>query len=194
MSDADLGQAAIDHNVFGRVTPEQKERLVGALRRRGHYVAMIGDGVNDVISLKKADVAIAMQGGSQAARGVADMVLLKDSFGALPWAFREGQRVFNAMTDILRVFIVRIFTKALLIVGIAAIGGWPSSRARPACCRSSPPACRRSCSPSSPSPARNGTATSWAGWAASLCPPPCSWRCWAPRSTPCTPSPPNIPS
>ncbi len=124
MSDADLGQAAIDHNVFGRVTPEQKERLVGALRRRGHYVAMIGDGVNDVISLKKANVAIAMQGGSQAARGVADMVLLKDSFGALPWAFREGQRVFNAMTDILRVFIVRIFTKALLIVGIAAIGGW----------------------------------------------------------------------
>ena len=73
---------------------------------------------------KKADVAIAMQGGSQAARGVADMVLLKDSFGALPWAFREGQRVFNAMTDILQVFIVRIFTKALLIVGIAAIGGW----------------------------------------------------------------------
>ncbi len=124
MSDADFGQAAEDHNVFGRVTPEQKERLVGALRRRGHYVAMIGDGVNDVISLKKANVAIAMQGGSQAARGVADMVLLKDSFAALPWAFREGQRVFNGMTDILRVFIVRIFTKALLIVGIAAIGGW----------------------------------------------------------------------
>jgi len=124
MSDLDFGQAAEDHNVFGRVTPEQKERLVAALRRRGHYVAMIGDGVNDVISLKKANVAIAMQGGSQAARGVADMVLLKDSFAALPWAFREGQRVFNGMTDILRIFIVRIFTKALLIVGIAAIGGW----------------------------------------------------------------------
>ena len=124
MSDADFGQTAEDHDVFGRVTPDQKERLVGALRARGHYVAMIGDGVNDVISLKKANVAIAMQGGSQAARGVADMVLLKDSFAALPWAFREGQRVFNGMTDILRIFIVRIFTKALLIVGIAAIGGF----------------------------------------------------------------------
>jgi cation-transporting ATPase E len=124
LNDTDLGQMAEDHNVFGRVTPEQKERLVGALRQRGHYVAMIGDGVNDVISLKRANVGIAMQGGSQAARGVADMVLLKDSFAALPWAFREGQRVFNGMTDILRIFMVRIFTKALLIVGIAAIGGF----------------------------------------------------------------------
>jgi cation-transporting ATPase E len=124
MSDVDLGQAAEEHNIFGRVSPEQKEKLVDALRKRGHYVAMIGDGVNDVISLKRANVAIAMQGGSQAARAVADMVLLKDSFAALPWAFREGQRVFNGMTDILRIFIVRIFTKALLVVGIAAIGSF----------------------------------------------------------------------
>lgn len=124
LDDHELGTIAESATVFGRVTPQQKERLVGALRDRGHYVAMIGDGVNDVISLKRADVAIAMQGGSQAARAVADLILLKDSFAALPWAFREGQRVFNGMQDILKIFMVRIFTKAALIGGVAAIGGF----------------------------------------------------------------------
>ena len=74
MNDAAFDQAAVDGDIFGRITPEQKERLVDALRRRGHYVAMIGDGVNDVLSLKKANLGIAMQSGAQATRGVADIV------------------------------------------------------------------------------------------------------------------------
>jgi cation-transporting ATPase E len=69
---------------------------------------MIGDGVNDVLSLKKADLGIAMESGSAATRGVADMILLNDSFGALPAAFTEGQRIVNGMKDILRLFLTRV--------------------------------------------------------------------------------------
>jgi len=125
LTPARLGEVAESATIFGRVSPRQKEALVGALRGRGHYVAMIGDGVNDVISLKRSDVAIAMESGTQAARSVADMILLNDSFGALPYAFREGQRVVNGMFDILRIFTVRLASKALLIMSVAMIGGFP---------------------------------------------------------------------
>ena len=120
-----FADAAEQATVFGRVRPEQKQELVDALRGRGHYVAMIGDGVNDVIALKEAKVGIAMQNGSQAARGVADLILLNDSFAALPYAFREGQRIINGMHDILRVFMVRILSKALIIAIIGSLGGFP---------------------------------------------------------------------
>jgi phosphoglycolate phosphatase-like HAD superfamily hydrolase len=75
-----LGEVASENTVFGRVTPSQKEQLVQALRDRGHYVGMIGDGVNDVLSLKQANLGIAMHSGSQAARAVADLILLDDRF------------------------------------------------------------------------------------------------------------------
>ncbi len=121
----DFDAAATRTRIFGRVTPEQKQGLLQALRRRGRHVAMIGDGVNDVIALKQANVSIAMNGGSQAARGVADLVLLDDSFEALPYAFREGQRILNGMNDILRMFMVRIFSKAAVIGVVTAAGGFP---------------------------------------------------------------------
>lgn len=127
MDDASFASAAEQTSIFGRVTPDQKERLVRALRARSRYVAMIGDGVNDVIALKQANVGIAMQGGSQAARGVADLILLDDSFAALPYAFREGQRILNGMQDILKIFLVRIFSKALIIAAAVAAGGFPFS-------------------------------------------------------------------
>ena len=111
MDEADFAQAARETQVFGRVTPEQKERLAGVLRDAGNYVAMIGDGVNDVIALKRANLGIALQGGSQAARAVADMILTRDSFAALPAAFRDGQRIRNGMFDVLRIFMVRIFSR-----------------------------------------------------------------------------------
>src|SRR6185369_7049028 len=110
LDDAALGVVASETTVFGRITPAQKERLVGALRERGHYVAMIGDGVNDVLSLKKANLAIAMGSGSQATRGVADLVLMQDSFGAVAQAVEEGQRILNGMQDILKLFLTRIAT------------------------------------------------------------------------------------
>jgi len=121
MDEAQFAQAAADATIFGRITPQQKERLVDALRQRGHYVAMIGDGVNDVLSLKKANLGIAMQSGSQATRGVADIVLLNDSFGALPTAFSEGQRIVNGMQDIFRLFLTRVGYVALLIMSVAVI-------------------------------------------------------------------------
>ena len=111
--------------IFGRVTPEQKQDLIEALRDRGRYVAMIGDGVNDVIALKQANVAVAMQGGSQAARSVGDLILMKDTFAPLPFAFSEGQRIINGMNDILRIFMVRIFFKAAMILIVTFIGGFP---------------------------------------------------------------------
>lgn len=126
MNEVEFQEVANTATIFGRITPEQKEKLVDALKQRGKYVAMIGDGVNDVLSLKKANLGIAMQSGSAATRGVADMVLLKDSFGALPPAFLEGQRIINGMQDILRLFLTRAMYVSLLILAIAMVGvGFP---------------------------------------------------------------------
>ena len=125
LDDATLGAVAAETTVFGRITPAQKERLVDALRARGSYVAMIGDGVNDVLSLKKANLGIAMQSGSQATRGVADIVLTDDSFASLAPAVEEGQRILNGMQDILRLFLTRIVTVGLLIVTSLVVGLFP---------------------------------------------------------------------
>jgi cation-transporting ATPase E len=122
MSEAEFADAAETCTIFGRITPRQKERLVQALRKRGHYAAMIGDGVNDVLSLKQSNLGIAMQSGSQAARLVADIVLLGDSFASLPFAVREGQRIINGMHDILRLFLARTFFVALLVISISILG------------------------------------------------------------------------
>ena len=125
MDDEQLAGVALETAVFGRITPAQKERLVDALRSRGRYVAMIGDGVNDVLSLKKANLGIAMQSGSQAARAVADIVLTNDSFASLAPAVEEGQRIRNGMQDILRLFLSRIMTVGLLVVTSMVIGIFP---------------------------------------------------------------------
>lgn len=122
LGEGDLELVAEDATVFGRITPEQKRRLVEALKRRGHYVAMIGDGVNDVLALKQADLAVSMQSGNQVTRNTADIVLLEDSFAALPNAFQEGQRIRRGMQDIIRLFLVRTLSVALIIFGTSAIG------------------------------------------------------------------------
>jgi cation-transporting P-type ATPase E len=126
MSDPEFEQAAEEGTIFGRITPEQKERIVDALRKHGHYVAMTGDGVNDVLSLKKANLGIAMQSGSQATRAAADIILLNDSFAAVPAAFREGQRIRRGLQDILDVFLVRVFSVTLILLGVVFVrGGFP---------------------------------------------------------------------
>ncbi|MEP7379417.1 MAG: HAD-IC family P-type ATPase [Chloroflexota bacterium] len=125
LDDAAVGAAAQRNIIFGRITPTQKERLVAALRAGGAYVAMIGDGVNDVLSLKKSNLAIAMASGSQASRGVADIVLTEDSFAALAPAVEEGQRIVNGMFDIIGLFLARIATMGLVIVSSLVVGIFP---------------------------------------------------------------------
>ncbi len=125
LDDEAFAKAAGETTVFGRIAPAQKERLVDVLRARGHYVAMIGDGVNDVLSLKKANLAIAMGSGSQATRGVADLVLMQDSFAAVAQAVEEGQRILNGMQDILKLFLTRIATVGLVVVSSLVVVTFP---------------------------------------------------------------------
>jgi cation-transporting ATPase E len=126
MDELHFAQAAAETDIFGRISPAQKQRLVRALRDQGHYVAMTGDGVNDVLAMKQANLGIAMQSGSPATRSASDIVLLEDSFSALPLAFIEGQRILNGMEDIFRLYMTRIFSLALLISTIAMLAaGFP---------------------------------------------------------------------
>ena len=123
LDEAQFDATAQSATVFGRVTPEQKSRLVQSLRGQGNYVAMTGDGVNDVLSLKQANLSISMESGSQITRSVADIVLLKDTFAALPHAFLEGQRIRNGVQDVVDLFVVRIFTFVLLIFAVELVTG-----------------------------------------------------------------------
>jgi len=121
MDEGEFRQAALENNVFGRITPEQKAKLVQTLRRCGRYVAMIGDGVNDVLSLKQANLGIAMESGAKATRGVADIVLLQDSFGALPFTFLEGQKIRNGIIDVVKLFLVRSLSMTMMIFASAIV-------------------------------------------------------------------------
>lgn len=125
LDDAALADVADRTTVFGRIGPQDKARLVAALRSRHHYVAMVGDGVNDVLALKSADLAVAMNTGSQAARAVADIVLLQDSFASLVPAVGEGQRIRNGMQSILKLYLSRIGIVASVIVASLVIGIFP---------------------------------------------------------------------
>ncbi|MGI9116972.1 MAG: HAD-IC family P-type ATPase [Gaiellales bacterium] len=116
---ADVAEA---HSVFGRITPEQKRELVDALRRRGRYVAMIGDGVNDVPAMKTARMAIALGSGSQIAKGVSDMVLLNGSFSSLPAGVAEGRRILANIRRVAKLFVVKSAFAATLILTIGVAG------------------------------------------------------------------------
>jgi cation-transporting ATPase E len=125
LDEAQFLQSVEDTTIFGRISPQQKERLIKALRARGHCVAMIGDGANDLLALKQANPGIAMESGSQATRGIADLVLLGDSFAALPLAFAEGQRIRNGMESALKLFLTRVMFLALLLLTIPLLGTFP---------------------------------------------------------------------
>jgi cation-transporting ATPase E len=120
--DPELGRMALDCDLFARVGPREKARLVTALRHEGEVVAMIGDGINDVLALKASNLALSLHSGAPAARAVADLVLLDDSFAALPLVVREGQRIVTAMHDILRLFLTRVVYAAVVIATVAMIG------------------------------------------------------------------------
>ncbi|MEU0596708.1 HAD-IC family P-type ATPase [Streptomyces sp. NPDC006393] len=102
--------------VFGRVTPQQKRDMVGALQSRGHTVAMTGDGVNDVLALKDADIGVSMGSGSEATRAVAQIVLLDNSFAVLPSVVAEGRRVIGNITRVATLFLVKTVYSVLLAV------------------------------------------------------------------------------
>ncbi|UXY28301.1 cation-translocating P-type ATPase [Streptomyces sp. HUAS TT20] len=107
--------AALDEGtVFGRVTPQQKRDMVGALQSRGHTVAMTGDGVNDVLALKDADIGVSMGSGSEATRAVAQIVLLNNSFATLPSVVAEGRRVIGNITRVATLFLVKTVYSVLL--------------------------------------------------------------------------------
>jgi cation-transporting ATPase E len=113
-----LGAAVEESNVFGRVTPQQKQAMVGALQARGHTVAMTGDGVNDVLALKDADLGIAMGSGSAATRAVARIVLLDDSFAALPSVVAEGRRVIGNVERVANLFVTKTVYAFLLAIAV----------------------------------------------------------------------------
>ena len=118
MSSEERERVILETNIFGRMKPENKEEVIETLKRKGRYVAMIGDGVNDVKSLKSAQVGVALETGSGAARGVADMVLVGDNFSALPKALVEGRKTVTGMRDILKLYLTRNFALAIMMVVI----------------------------------------------------------------------------
>ncbi len=119
--DAALAEVARTHAVFARVSPEQKRRLVRALTREGRYVAMIGDGVNDVLALKEARLAVAMGNGSQMAKGVSDLVLLNNAFATVPRAIEEGRRILRNTHRVARLFVTKSVYSACLLVSIGLL-------------------------------------------------------------------------
>ncbi|AZM90356.1 cation-translocating P-type ATPase [Streptomyces sp. W1SF4] len=113
---AEMAQVLDGNSVFGRVTPQQKRDMVGALQSNGHTVAMTGDGVNDVLALKDADIGVSMGSGSEATRAVAQIVLLNNSFATLPSVVAEGRRVIGNITRVATLFLTKTVYSVLLAV------------------------------------------------------------------------------
>ena len=122
----DLDQAVESYTVFGRVTPDQKRRLVQALKRKDHTVAMTGDGVNDILAMKSADCSIAMASGSDAATQVAQVVLLDSDFGHMTQVVTEGRRVVNNVQRSAILFLVKnLFSIILAIISAIFVFTYP---------------------------------------------------------------------
>lgn len=119
----EMAAALADNAVFGRVTPQQKRTMVDALQSRGHTVAMTGDGVNDVLALKNADMGIAMGSGSASTRAVAQLVLLDNSFATLPEVLAQGRKVINNVERVANLFVTKAAYAVLLtvLVGIFTV-------------------------------------------------------------------------
>ncbi|HET9559764.1 MAG TPA: HAD-IC family P-type ATPase, partial [Actinomycetota bacterium] len=116
---ADLVEAS---SVFGRVVPHQKRAMVAALGARGHVVAMTGDGVNDVLALKDADLGIAMGGGSAASRAVAELVLMDGRFATLPAVMAEGRRVIANIERVAKLFVTKTVYATVLALAVGLAG------------------------------------------------------------------------
>jgi cation-transporting P-type ATPase E len=115
---ADLRETVLTHSVFGRISPQDKRRVVEALRESGRYVAMVGDGVNDVPALKAARLAIAQGTGTQMARTVADVVIVRGEFAAVPAMVAEGRRILRNVQRVAKLFVTKSAFAAFLVLSI----------------------------------------------------------------------------
>jgi cation-transporting ATPase E len=120
---AELAQILEKHHAFGRVTPDQKRAMVKALQSNNHVVAMTGDGVNDALALKDADIGIAMNSGAQATKSIAELVLLDNQFATMPHVLAEGRRVIANIERVANLFLIKnVYSLCLaLAVTIAAL-------------------------------------------------------------------------
>ncbi len=119
-----LAEILDTHSVFGRVTPHQKRAMVAALQSRGHVVAMTGDGVNDALALKDADIGVAMGNGAPATRAVAQIVLLDGKFATMPGVVAEGRRVIANIERVANLFVTKTVYAMLLAVAVG-VARWP---------------------------------------------------------------------
>ncbi|XVA02752.1 HAD-IC family P-type ATPase [Prescottella equi] len=119
----ELADTLDEATTFGRVRPDQKRAMVGALQSRGHTVAMTGDGVNDVLALKDADIGVAMGSGSPATRAVAQIVLLDNKFATLPYVVGEGRRVIGNIERVSNLFLTKTVYSVLLafLIGVSGV-------------------------------------------------------------------------
>lgn len=130
-SDEELENAILNYTVIGRVSPEQKQKFVKALKQNGHTVAMTGDGVNDVLALKEADCSIAMASGSDAASRVSHIVLLNSDFSSMPQVVAEGRRVINNIERSATLFLVKnIFSFCLAVISLIFTFQYPITPAQ----------------------------------------------------------------
>ena len=113
-TEEDLEEAVSKYSIFGRVTPQQKKEMVQALQKQGHTVAMTGDGVNDVLALKEADCSIAMAQGSDAAKNIANVVLLDSNFASMPHIVNQGRRVVNNIRTAASMFLIKTMFSVML--------------------------------------------------------------------------------
>jgi len=127
----DIGQLQVivkDHNIFGRVSPRQKQDIIKALQANGHVVGMTGDGVNDVLALKQADCSIAMANGSQASRTVSQLVLMNSDFASLPSVVAEGRKVINNIERVASLYLVKtMYSFMLSLIFIVLMKPYPFS-------------------------------------------------------------------
>ena len=115
LSDDELADAVEENSVFGRIAPQQKEQIVAALQANGHYVAMVGDGANDVRALRQADIGVAMESGANTAKGVAAIILRNDSFEALVRGSAIAQNVLGNASQLSKLFVTKSFYAFLII-------------------------------------------------------------------------------
>ena len=116
LNDNNIKESLEKYDVFGRVTPDQKKKIIETLQNNGHTVAMTGDGVNDVLALKKADCSIAMASGSDAAKNVSQLVLLDSNFASMPKVVAEGRRTINNVERSASLLLIKTIFTAILVV------------------------------------------------------------------------------